>query len=54
VKHFDPFDLHLALSAVEAGADVLCTSNTTDYTMSSIGPLRVMTPGALAHEYGLA
>lgn len=53
VKHFDPFDLHLALTALEAGADILCTSNTTDYSMDNIGRVRVMTPGALAHEYGL-
>ncbi len=53
VKHFDPFDLHLALTALENGADILCTSNMTDYTMDNIGPVRVMSPGALAHEYGL-
>lgn len=54
LKHFDPFDLHLALAAVEAGADLLCTSNTTDYTMESIGPVRIVTPLTLAQEYGLA
>jgi hypothetical protein len=53
VRHFDPFDLHLALTAVVAGADVICTSNTTDYTMDQIGPVRIATPTALATEYGL-
>ncbi len=54
VRHFDPFDLHLALVAVRDGADVLCTSNTTDYTMASIGRVRIATPTALAAEYGLS
>ncbi|HEY6888824.1 MAG TPA: hypothetical protein VI300_13620 [Solirubrobacter sp.] len=54
LKHFDPFDLHLALVAVRDGADVLCTSNTTDYTMDAIGPVRIATPLALAEAYGLS
>jgi hypothetical protein len=53
VRHFDPFDLHLALVAVRDGADVLCTCNTTDYTMASIGRVRIATPIALADDYGL-
>jgi hypothetical protein len=53
LRHFDPFDLHLALVAVRDGADLLCTSNTTDYTMDSIGNVRIATPGALADDYGL-
>jgi hypothetical protein len=53
VRHFDPFDLHLALAAVRADADVLCTSNTTDFAMERIGGVRVLTPFALAEEYGL-
>lgn len=53
VRHFDPFDLHLALVAVRDGANVLCTSNTTDYTMARIGQVRIATPAALADEYGL-
>jgi hypothetical protein len=53
LRHFDPFDLHLALVAVRDGADVLCTSNTTDYTMERIGNVRISTPAALADEYGL-
>lgn len=44
LRHFDPFDLHLALVAVRDDADVLCTSNTTDYTMQRIGPVRIATP----------
>lgn len=54
LRHFDPFDLHLALVAVRDGADVLCTSNTTDYTMHHIGPVRIATPRQLATDYGLA
>lgn len=54
LKHFDPFDLHLALVAVRDGANVLCTSNTTDYTMQRIGPVRITTPHQLAIDYGLA
>jgi hypothetical protein len=53
LRHFDPFDLHLALTAVRDGADALCTSNTTDYTMDRIGPVRIVTPMRLADEYGL-
>lgn len=53
LRHFDPFDLHLALVAVRDGADVLCTSNTTDYTMANIGRVRIATPGELADAYGL-
>jgi hypothetical protein len=51
--HFDPFDLHLALVAVRDGADVLCTSNTNDYSMPNIGPVRIATPAELADDYGL-
>ncbi len=51
LRHFDPFDLHLALVAVRDGADILCTSNTTDYTMKSLGSVRIYTPQALAAEY---
>lgn len=54
LKHFDPFDLHLALVAVRDGADVLCTSNMTDYTMQRIGSVRIATPHQLATDYGLA
>jgi hypothetical protein len=53
LRHFDPFDLHLALVAVRDGADVLCTSNTTDYSMANIGRVRIATPVALADDYGL-
>jgi hypothetical protein len=53
LQHFDPLDLHLILVAVLDGADVLCTSNTTDYTMEHIGPVRIATPGQLADDYGL-
>lgn len=53
LRHFDPFDLHLALVAVRDGADILCTSNTTDYSMAHIGPVRIATPDALAEDYGL-
>jgi hypothetical protein len=54
VRHFDPFDLHLALVAVQDGADVLCTWNTNDYSMERIGRLRIVTPPVLAREYGLS
>ncbi|MDQ1597000.1 MAG: hypothetical protein QOI70_424 [Microbacteriaceae bacterium] len=53
LRHFDPFDLHLALVCVRDGADVLCTFNSTDYTMERIGPVRIATPTALARDYGL-
>jgi len=53
LRHFDPFDLHLVLVAVRDGADVLCTSNTTDYTMATIGHVSIATPAALAADYGL-
>lgn len=53
LRHFDPFDLHLALVAVRDRADVLCTSNTTDYSMDHIGQVRIATPAALAGDYGL-
>ena len=53
LRHFDPFDLHLALVAVRDGADVLCTSNTTDYSMDNIGHVRIATPANLADDYGL-
>jgi hypothetical protein len=53
LTHFDPFDLHLALVAVRDGANVLCTSNTTDFTMDAIGPVRIATPIDLANDYGL-
>ena len=53
LRHFDPFDLHLALVAVREDADVLCTSNSTDYTMERIGNVRISTPVALADEYAL-
>lgn len=52
LRHFDPFDLHLALVAARDGADVPCTSNTTDYSMDPIGQVRIATPAALAGEYG--
>lgn len=52
-RHFDPFDLHLALVAVREGVEVLCTSNTNDYSMSHMGQVRIATPAALADEYGL-
>lgn len=54
LQHFDPFDLHLALVAVRDGATALCTSNTTDFTMEHIGPVRIVTPHTLADDYGLA
>jgi hypothetical protein len=38
---------------VRDGANVLCTSNTTDYTMNHIGRVRVATPAQLAADYGL-
>jgi hypothetical protein len=53
LRHFDPHDLHLALAAVRQGADYLCTSNTTDYTMDRIGNVQIVTPQRLADEYGL-
>lgn len=53
VRHFDPFDLHLVLVAVRDGANVLCTSNTRDYTMERIGGVRISTPFSLADEHGL-
>jgi hypothetical protein len=53
LRHFDPFDLHLVLTAVRDGADALCTSNTTDSTMERIGPVRIATPATLADDYGL-
>jgi hypothetical protein len=53
LKHFDPLDLHLVLAAVRDGADVLCTSNITDYTMERIGPVRIATPDQLADDYRL-
>ncbi len=53
VAHFDPFDLHLALAAVEREADYLCTSNTKDYSMSHIGPVRIATPEHLVAEFSL-
>lgn len=53
LRHFDPFDLHLALVAVRDGADVLSTSNTTDYSVDNIGHVRIATPANLADDYGL-
>jgi len=38
---------------VQQGADYLCTSNTTDYTMDRIGNVQIVTPQRLADEYGL-
>jgi hypothetical protein len=53
VAHFDPFDLHLVLAAIEHGATMICTNNTTDYSMGSIGDIAVVTPTALADAFGL-
>ncbi len=53
IAHFDPFDLHLALAAVQRGADYLCTRNITDYSMDHIGLVAIRTPVALADEFGL-
>lgn len=45
MRHFDPLDLHLALMAVRDGTNALRSSNTTDYAMGPIGPVRIATPG---------
>jgi hypothetical protein len=37
VDDFDPSDLHLLVAAVEQGADVVCTSNTSDLRQSAYG-----------------
>lgn len=54
IRHFDPADLHLVLAALDAGATHICTSNTNDYSMGSIGPIAIVTPTELADEYGLS
>jgi predicted nucleic acid-binding protein len=47
VDDFDPGDLHVLVAAVEQGADVVCTSNTTDFTQPNYGDIQVMKPGEL-------
>jgi predicted nucleic acid-binding protein len=50
IGDFDPTDLHLLVAAVEQGADVVCTSNTTDLRQSAYGTVRVAIPSALYRE----
>lgn len=50
INDFDPADLHLLVAAVEQDADIICTSNTTDFRQASYGSIRVATPSALHHE----
>jgi predicted nucleic acid-binding protein len=47
VEDFDPGDLHVLVAAVEQNADVVCTSNTSDFKQASYGRIRVMKPGEL-------
>jgi hypothetical protein len=53
VAEFDPNDVHLVAAAVDAGADAICTANATDYTMSHIGAMEVLTPFQLGRRFGL-
>jgi predicted nucleic acid-binding protein len=50
IDDFDPSDLHLLVAAVEQGADIVCTSNTTDLRQPAYGSIRVATPSALYRE----
>jgi predicted nucleic acid-binding protein len=50
VDDFDPSDLHLLVAAVEQGADIVCTSNTTDLRQPAYGSIRVAAPSALYRE----
>jgi len=50
IDDFDPTDLHLLVAAVEQDADIICTSNTTDFRQSAYGSIRVATPAALYRE----
>lgn len=47
IDDFDPGDLHLLVAAVEHEADIICTSNTTDFRQPAYGLIRVATPSAL-------
>jgi len=50
VEDFDPSDLHLLVAAVEQRADIVCTSNTTDFKQPAYGDIRMATPAALYRE----
>jgi predicted nucleic acid-binding protein len=50
VDDFDPSDLHLLVAAVEQGANLVCTSNTTDLRQPAYGSIRIATPAALYRE----
>jgi len=54
VGGFDANDVHLVAAAVAAGADAICTGNTSDYTMERIGDLEVLTPFKLCQRFGIA
>jgi hypothetical protein len=44
IDDFDPADLHLLVAAVEQAADIICTSNTTDFKQPTYGSIRIATP----------
>jgi predicted nucleic acid-binding protein len=50
IEDFDPSDLHLLVAAVEQRADLVCTSNTTDFKRPTYGTIRVVTPSVLHRE----
>jgi hypothetical protein len=50
IDDFDPIDLHLLVAAVEQGADIVCTSNTTDFKQPAYGSIRIASPSALYRE----
>lgn len=52
---FDYSDLHLVVSAVEQGADIICSSNSTDLPEGPIVPgIEVIGPGRLGATLGLS
>jgi hypothetical protein len=53
IGQFDPYDVHLVAAAVEAGADVICTNNTKDFSMQRIGKLEVLTSYGLGRRFDL-
>jgi hypothetical protein len=50
IDDFDPSDLHLLIAAVEQRADIVCTSNTTDFKQPAYGSTRIASPSALYRE----
>lgn len=50
IDDFDPADLYLLVAAVEQDADIICTSNTTDFQQQTYGSIRIATPAVLYRE----